>query len=245
MLKNYTMDQIYSLAHTGSLIKGTAHNINTPLSSILGRADIIRLRLDRVARLVSDAGLEQEFEKFRRDVSLIIDNSNKLSALVKSTVYRCTKAVQNDVVPVNIAAILRDDLEFFMSDMEFKHNIEKRLSIDVAVPPIMGAPVHFSNAFTEIFANARDAMRDNDEKILTVSVSSDGAAVSVAVGDNGCGMDDQTRRDAVGILERPAESSFNGISGLAYTAWLLKPYNPCYRIDSRPGQTTVCVAFPV
>ena len=56
MLKNYDNDQINSLAFTGSLLKGTAHNINTPLSSILGRADILRLRLDRAPCVYTRSG---------------------------------------------------------------------------------------------------------------------------------------------------------------------------------------------
>ncbi len=246
MLKHYDSDQINSLAYTGSLLKGTAHNINTPLSSILGRADIVRLRLDRLTTRIADPELLQEFAKFQRDISLIIENTNRLSSLVKSAVYRCVTAVQNERVPVNIAGVLRDDLEFLMSDMDFKHNIEKKFSIDIAVPPLIGAPVHFSNSFIEILDNARTAMQDTSEKILSVTVNSDGARIVVVFCDNGCGMDEITRQAAVRLFEHPPESVGTvALHGLAYAAWLLKPYRPCLHIDSKPGQTTVRLEFPV
>jgi len=87
MLKNYDNNQINSLAYTGSLFKGTAHNLNTPLSSILGRADILRLRIDRVVASITDPASLQEFEKCRRDINLIIENSNRVSVIVKNAVH--------------------------------------------------------------------------------------------------------------------------------------------------------------
>ncbi|MBM4310452.1 MAG: HAMP domain-containing histidine kinase [Deltaproteobacteria bacterium] len=245
MLKNYDRDQISSLAYTGSMLQGTAHNINTPLSSILGRADILRLRLDRVTSMVTDPGALEELEKFRRDISLIIDNSTRVSTLVKSVVHRCVTSVHNEMQPVNIAAVLRDDLEFLMSDMEFKHNTEKRFRLDMGVPRLMGAHVHFSNSFIELIENAQTAMRAVEEKILSVDVHTDGGCIVVAIGDNGCGMTEQTRRDIVGTLEHPPASGAGSLNGIACVGRLLSPYTPRFRVDSSPGSTTVAIAFPV
>jgi signal transduction histidine kinase len=245
MLKPYDRDQITSLAYTGSLLKGTAHNINTPLSSILGRADIVRLRLDRLARLVTDPGAVEELEKIRRDIGLIIDNSTRVSTLVKSAVHRCVTSVQNHIQPVNIAAVLRDDLEFLLSDMEFKHNIEKRFSLDLSAPPLTGAHVHFSNSFIEIIENAQTAMRGVEEKVLTVDVRSDGGCVRVLIADNGCGMTGQVRRDILETLEHPPATVSAAAGGIAAVARLLRPYAPRYRVESMPGGTTFVVEFPV
>ncbi len=245
MLKQYDKDQIDSLAYTGSLLKGTAHNINTPLSSILGRADIARLRLDRLANLVTDPGALEELEKFRRDIGLIIDNSTRVSTLVKSAVHRCVTAVQNHVQPVNIAAVLRDDLEFLLSDMEFKHNTEKRFNLDLSAPPLMGAHVHFSNSFIEIIDNAQTAMRGIEEKVLTVDVRFDGACIRVTIGDNGCGMTEQARRGLLDTLAHPPASVIGSAGGIAAVARLLSPYGPRYMVESMPGSTTFVVEFPV
>ncbi len=245
MLKNYDNDQITSLAYTGSLLKGTAHNLNTPLSSILGRADILRLRLDRVVDRITDPVAMQEFEKCRRDINLIIENSNRVSSIVKNAVHRSITAIQNDTKPVNIACLLRDDLEFFQSDMEFKHNTEKKFSIDISVPAIMGAHVHFSNSFTEILENAQAAMLGNETKILTISVQSEAGSIVVVMSDNGCGMDEQTRLTMIYTLEHPPDSAAGPLSGLARVALMLQPYNPRFQVERSSGTTTVTVALPL
>jgi sensor histidine kinase regulating citrate/malate metabolism len=105
--------------------------------------------------------------------------------------------------------------------------------------------VHFSNSFIEILQNAQAAMVGNEEKILTVSVQSQGGCIVVAIGDNGCGMDEQTRRKAVDMLEHPAESADAHLSGFASVACMLQPYKPSYRVESSPGNTMVRVSFPV
>jgi sensor histidine kinase regulating citrate/malate metabolism len=159
-------------------------------------------------------------------------------------VHRCHTSIQNTLQPVNIAGVLREDLEFFLSDMEFKHNIEKKFHIDTAMPAIMGAHVHFSNSFTEILDNAQAAMRDNETKILTVSAQSDGNSIVVSIGDNGCGMDEQKRLSTIQTLENPVQTSDRPLSGLAYVAVLLQPYNPRFQVESSPGKTTLTVVFP-
>ena len=83
MLKNYDNDQINSLAFTGSLLKGTAHNINTPLSSILGRADILRLRLDRLLASFQIRLLCRSWRNADGISALIIDNCNRVSCACK------------------------------------------------------------------------------------------------------------------------------------------------------------------
>jgi signal transduction histidine kinase len=245
MLKNYDDDQITGLAHAGSLFQGTAHNINTPLTSILGRAEIVRLRLDRVIQSITDQELLQDLDKCRKDIGLIVENCTKVSSYVNNAAHRCSASIQSTIKPVNIACVLRDDLEFLLSDMEFKHNIEKQYTLDTDVPAINGAPVHFSNSFYEILDNARNAMIETASKKISVSVKADNGFIVVAIGDNGCGMDEQTRLGILRVLEQPPPNNGNSMSGLAYTAMLLQSYNPVFSIESRPGHTKVSVSFPV
>jgi len=245
MLKKYDHDQILSLAHAGSLFQGTAHNINTPLASILGRAEIVRLRLDRVIKAVSDQDLLHDLDKCCNDIRLIVENCNKVSSHVQNAAHRCSASIQNAVKPVNIAGILRDELELLMSDMEFKHNIDKNYQIDTSVPAITGAAVHFTNSFNEILENALFAMRDTESKVLAVSVQADAGIIKVSISDNGCGMDEATHMGILHVLENPPASGSEPLSGFAYVAFLLHPYNPRFHIETRPGHTTVTVSFPV
>jgi two-component system, NtrC family, sensor kinase len=245
MLRKFNRDQIQSLAYTGSLINGTAHNINTPLSAILGRADILRLRSERIMQRMDDQELLQEFTKCRRDIGLIIDNCNRISELVKNAVFRCTAACHNDSRSVNISRVLQEDIDFLMADMEFKHNVEKCIQLDMSIPLIIGLPVHFSNSFMEIITNALEAMQGTAEKKLSVIVCSDSHSITVEISDSGCGMDEQTQQMIMQVLDRPPVSDSGELSGLAYAAGLLQPYAPRYRVDSRPGSTTVAVTFPV
>ena len=122
---------------------------------------------------------------------------------------------------------------------------EKKITIDTAIPAIPGAHVHFSNSFIEILQNAQAAMLGNEEKILTVSVQREDKSIVVIIGDNGCGMDEHTRRKALDMLEHPPESAEAPMSGLPSVAYMLQSYNPRYRIESSPGNTMLRIDFPV
>jgi signal transduction histidine kinase len=245
MLKNYDPNQIVSLAHAGSLFQGTAHNINTPLTSILGRAEIVRLRLDRLKQSITDQELLHTLDTCRKDIGRIVENCNKVSTYVTNAAHRCSASIQSTVKPVNIACVLRDDLEFLMSDMEFKHNIEIKYQIETDIPAINGAPVHFSNSFYEILDNARNAMLETASKKISVTVQAENGFIVVSICDNGCGMNEQTRLGILRVFEQPPANNGNSMSGLAYTALLLQPYNPVFSIESRPGYTKVSISFPV
>jgi signal transduction histidine kinase len=245
MLKNYDRNQIISLAHAGSLFQGTAHNINTPLTSILGRAEIVRLRLERVIQSIADQELLQNLHTCRKDIDLIVEHCNRVSSYVKNAAHRCSASIQSTVKPLNLACVLRDDLEFLQSDMDFKHTIEKKYQIETDIPAINGAPVHFSNSFHEILDNALNAMHDNVSKKLSVTVQADDGTITVSICDNGCGMDEKTRLGVMHVLEHPAEPGSEPLSRMACVAVLLQPYHPVFSVESRPGHTNVTVSFPV
>ena len=159
MLKNLNDDQKTNMAFIGSLIKGTIHNINTPLSSIVGRSEMLMMRIKKMKdKLISNIEIE-EFDKCLRDASLIMENSNRISEIIKNVMQKSINAESSDLQKLNIAKILINELEFLNSDMDFKHNIEKIYNISENIHTIDGLYVHFSNSFLEILENCKRSRR--------------------------------------------------------------------------------------
>ena len=48
MLKGLAQKNILALAHIGSLVKGVLHNMNSPLTAVLGRSEMLRFRLEKL-----------------------------------------------------------------------------------------------------------------------------------------------------------------------------------------------------
>ena len=51
-MKQYTPEQVLNLATIGRLVKGLVHNVNTPLSAIMGRSEMLQMRLKKFLQLI-------------------------------------------------------------------------------------------------------------------------------------------------------------------------------------------------
>ncbi len=248
MLKGFDDEQVLNFAFIGNYTKGMAHNVNTPLSAIMGRSEMLLMRFNRIKDKVASHMDVEELDKCLRDISLIIENSNRVSDTIKNTMQKSINAEGTQAHSLNIARVLREELEFFKADMDFKHNIEKKYNISNKTPSILGVYVHFSNSFTEILENSIQAMINTEEKRLTVDVKPTDKSIEVTFHDTGCGIEEEKTEKIMQILQSPpldltdVNPSYRGISRIGR---LLKPYNVQFDIRSRPGDTFFSIKIPV
>lgn len=246
MIRDFDEDQKLNLAFMGSCIKGVAHNINTPLSAIIGRAEILQIRLNKFKNKTSSENNDEVLDKCFKDINLILENSVKITEMVKNAMKKSINAESKKIQPVRIDSVMKDELDFLQAHMFFKHNIEKTFHIDENIPPLDGNYVHFSNSFVEIIENCINALSDSDEKKLMIDVTYKNHSIEVTFHDTGCGMNDAVKENLLKTLNTSAESTYNGIeTGIQKVARLLRPYNALFTIESNPGDTTVTINFPL
>lgn len=248
MRKDLTTEQIDNVAFIGRCVKGIAHNINTPLSAIMGRAEMLQMRLQKINQTLS-SGWEtgDDLEKCIRDIGLIIENSMRVSDTVKNAMQKSINVESMKVQSLNIGRILHEELLFYNADMEYKHNIDKEIDIEERIPAIQGVFVHFSNSIVEILDNSIRAVRDSTVKRIAVRVGADDRAIRVCFHDTGCGIPAPLQEDIRTVFASGAMRVSDGLStgGMVRVAKLLKPYNPAYRLLSEPGSTELEIAFPI
>lgn len=248
MLKDLHEDQKRNLAVLGMYIKGVAHNINTPLSAIMGRAEMLQMRLNKIKGKIGMGVNEDELGKCERDVALLIENSNRITDIVKNIMQKSINAEFFDVQHINVSTILKDELEFLNGNMDFKHNIEKSFDIDEKIPSLNGKYVHFSNSFVEIIENSLQAMKNTEKKKLSISLATKDNAIEVAFHDTGCGIKADQVQNMLQVLNRShsgAPDTIDCEKGVHRIAQALCPYNPEFSITSAPGDTTFSIRFPL
>lgn len=248
MRKEFTPEQIENVAFIGRCVKGIAHNINTPLSAIMGRAEMLQMRLQKIKQTLSsgrEAG--DDLEKCIRDIGLIIENSMRVSDTVKNAMQKSINVENSNVQPLNIGKILHEELLFYNADMEYKHNIDKDIEIEERIPSIQGVFVHFSNSIVEILDNSIRAVRDSSVKRISVRAGADERAIRVCFQDTGCGIPALMQDGLRTVLASGAAIVPDGLSvgGMVRVATLLKPYNPDYRLLSEPGATELEITIPI
>jgi len=247
MLHHFSEDQRMSLAFIGSKMKGVVHNINTPLSAIMGRAEMLQMRLNKMR---SDAGSQMDeaaLGKCIKDIGIVLDNSVRVTEILRQVMQKCLNAENDHIQQINVADLLKHELEFLHADMDYKHSIDKTFTTEGKIPCINGHYLDFSNCFLEVIDNCIKAMKHSADKKLGIHVQAFPGRIQVNFHDTGCGIaaEDAMRFNA--LLHEPLQATqadMQQCGGIVRIALILKKYSALCEIKSRPGDTNVRVDFP-
>jgi signal transduction histidine kinase len=215
------------LAAVGMLVQGIAHNMATPLSGILGYAQVLKSRHPDLDQL-------DEIVKLCRHLDRIIENLLMKGRHDSSTKPEC----------VDLNALVDETLKFFESDLFYKHEVEIILEMDGNLPAIWGIWGDFAQCVQNLIRNGLDAMFAAPRKVLTVRTSQVEDSALIEVEDSGCGIP----HDEVGKIFDPFFSTKEGKGmglGLFTTRNLLAPYGAEIHARSGGGMTVFQVRIPL
>jgi len=163
----------------GDLILGIIHNLSTPLSGILGGAQLLEMRMKNWTEMVQNltAGDSDILEKIRKDhdknvgnVELIIRNARNLSDLVSNMVQAQNKSAVEEIEVINLQEFLRQVLKFLDGDMVFKHQVKKVFRVPDSVPPLRFIYNHASQLIIEWIRRCLPALEKQESPRLDVLI---------------------------------------------------------------------------
>ncbi|MCK5526333.1 MAG: hypothetical protein KAJ05_04245, partial [Candidatus Latescibacteria bacterium] len=117
------------LSDVGRLVYGIMHNLNGPLTTIMGRAELLRMR-DPEANGVDE----------------IILRAQTMRELIAGMIRRDISGQEVERQLIDLNELLTVELRFLESDLEFKHQIEKVYRFAESLPPIKGIYGELSQA---------------------------------------------------------------------------------------------------
>ena len=161
------------LASIGQLTSGVAHEINNPLTSIIGFSSLL---------------LKRELpEDMKQDIETINEEAQRTANIVKNLLTFARKQPQ-EKQPTNINECIQKVLE--LRDYEQKvNNIQVNTHFDPALPQIMGNSSQLLQVFFNVVINAEYFMLEAHKKgTLTVTTEKAGNAVRALFTDNGPGI---------------------------------------------------------
>ena len=224
------------LSSIGLLAAGIAHNIRSPLTVILARAQMMKKMLT-----------ENHF------LDPIIDQAKQIDKILDTMMIKCRKEHDSDKTEINLNSLLERELDFLETDHDFKNKIKKDYHFSEHLPVIFGVYSDFSQGLVNIIKNAADAMFLSDEKRLGVQTSFDTQYIYINIADTGCGIE----KDNIPKLFNPFfttkayhsdknEDKPNGTGlGLYSSYQILKSYGVTFEINSEINKgTTVNIKIP-
>ncbi len=162
--------QAAKLAAIGELASNVAHEINNPLTSIMGYAELIKE--------------EDSIENIMRDVEIIEKESLRARDIVQQLLEFARKRPL-EVIQVNVNDIVKEVVSLI--HVQLKDNRIKLKETYSELPPIPADPNQLKQVFLNLISNAVDAFSEKGGEI-NVHTGKNGNSVMIEIADNGKGI---------------------------------------------------------
>jgi two-component system sensor histidine kinase/response regulator len=228
------MAEVESLALAGQHLAGILHNLISPLSYIMGQAQMLRMLYPEVDRLEK---IENQAVRMEKIISTIL-------AKLKHSQSRGKELLQ-------LNEILREEVLFLEAYPFFKHEVSTCLDLAPDLPEFEGIAADFSQLFGNLLRNAVEALQGQPLRQLTITSRHKEHEICISVHDSGAGIPEHlhervfqpfysTKTNKEGI----AGSSGTGL-GLYSCRQLVLQYAGYIEVKSRLGEgTSFIVHFP-
>ncbi len=162
------------MAAVGQLVSGVAHEVNNPLTAILGFADLLLENPELPASAI-------------KDLRVILQEAQRTKQIVQN-LLSFARQMPPQRNPVQLNLILRRTIQLRSYDFN-SHGVEIIEHLDDGLPDVIGDAHQLQQVFLNILNNAYDAVHEVGRpariEIMTTKV---GDAVEVSFTDNGYGI---------------------------------------------------------
>ena len=164
------------MAAVGQLVSGVAHEVNNPLTAILGFADL----------LMENSELP---ESARRDLRVILQEAQRTKQIVQN-LLSFARQMPPQRQPVQVNSILQRTVHLRSYDF-ISHGIQVIERLDESLPQVIGDSHQLQQVFLNILNNAYDAVRETARAArIEIMSARANSFVEISFRDNGPGIPD-------------------------------------------------------
>jgi PAS domain S-box-containing protein len=167
------------MAAVGQLVSGVAHEVNNPLTAILGFTDL----------LMENPEIP---ESARRDLRVILQEAQRTKQIVQN-LLSFARQMPPQRQPVQLNSILQRTVHLRSYDF-ISHGIQVVERLDESLPAVIGDSHQLQQVFLNILNNAYDSVRESARAArIEIMSARANSFVEISFRDNGTGIADPER----------------------------------------------------
>jgi PAS domain S-box-containing protein len=224
--------QAAKMSALGQLVSGVAHELNNPLSVIIGYGQLLLAR-DVPATL-------------KRPLELMVAQGDRMAKIVRNLLYFARQRPPERAA-VDVRHVMEQTLALRMNHLMLSGITVEREFPD-ALPVINGDAQQLEQVFLNLLLNAEQAIHDAKAAgriVLRARLRPDGRAILAQVVDDGPGIPPESLPR---VFEPFYTTKIVGMGtglGLSVSYGIVQEHGGRLTVDSRPGETTFTLELPV
>lgn len=185
------------LAGMGKLVAGAGHELNNPLTAVLGYAEML--------------AVSSQDDATRRSTEVIRREALRMKQIIES-LLRFARQTKFERHPARLSSILDDVLKVRAYEIR-RSGIQMNVNIDPNLPPVIADEGLLKQVFLNIVNNSMDALRNVSGAAIGVEAGQKDGRVQIRFSDNGAGFSNPDRVfDPFFTTKDPGEGQGLGLS---------------------------------
>ena len=233
--------QAEKLSAIGQLVAGVAHELNNPLTSVIGYAQL----LQEEVRDASASGTPRTPNNLVHDLRRIAEESERAAKIVRNLLAfarrQSAAREEQDVADVMTRVMSLRSYEFRLN------TIEVETSFEPGLPPVLGDGGQLQQALLNLLLNAEQAMRARSVRRISIGARRvpDADAVELFIADSGHGIPAENLNRIFDPFFTTREVGEGTGLGLSICYGIVRDHGGQIAVESRVGQgTTFKVLLP-
>jgi len=223
------MAESEKLSAMGRMVAGIAHELNNPLTGVLGYAQLLAQRPHADA---PDGPIDRIFQEAQRCQRVVA----RLLAFAQE------QAPRLEAVAIN--GLVQEAVQALSSGLTLA-GVEVDLRLDANLPPVLVDPGQFREVLEEVLANARRSLAQvNRPRRVTVTTRREGERATIELTDNGAGIAAENLGRIFDPFFTTAEVGEGAGLGLSAAYGIVRQHGGTLRATSQPGEGT-CMRIEV
>ena len=213
------------------MMSGVAHELNNPLTAIMGNAELMFMNKTLPERVIKS--------------SEVIFKESERAAKIVSGLLTFAREHKQERKMVNINDIIRESYKLREYNLKVS-NIELRLSLAGDLPPTYADPYQLQQVFTNIINNACDALRDKNGGTLATRSARKGETLLIEFEDDGPGIAKKNIKKIFDPFFTTKEVGKGTGLGLSMSYGIIEEHGGKIDVESEPGKgTKFTVSIPI